>query len=129
MKFSKLPKTRRFGCRGIPMFKFILTLKGLRLTNELVNPRYPQSRRHCKSNPGSQHNVMAYEQFLNDACKVHFKWYTSRIQSKWNGGICPVQKKFDCSRTLTYQSIFQHFQMHLPFKFWRLFGGTGEIRC
>ena len=96
--FLKLPKTRRKGCHEKPIFHFIpidhtiidsLHLY-LRITDLLINLLIQDLRRQdgiLKSTlDRSKHsNVTAYETFLNDQCKIHFKWYTCQDtkQLKW----------------------------------------------
>lgn len=97
-EFKKLPKTKRFGCRSSPIFKFIaidhviidnLHLY-LRLTDLHINLLIQDLRREdgiakaCLDLSKHQH-LVAYEKFLNNDCNIHFAWYTSKEskQMQW----------------------------------------------
>ena len=91
-EYCKLPKAKRFGCRISPIFKFIpidhciidslhlflrvsdllinLLIQDLRRVDGIAKATTLDRNKHC--------NITAYEKFLNDKCKVHFSWYTSR---------------------------------------------------
>jgi hypothetical protein len=114
-RFMALPKNRRKGCQGKPIFSFIpidhviidtLHLY-LRVSDLLINLFIQDLRRHDgiqKSTQGvDSSNITVYEKFLNDKCKIHFKWYTSKEtkQLQWRDLSGPEKDR-----------LFQH--MNIP---------------
>ena len=94
----KLPKTRRVGCCASPMFKFIpidhVIIDSLhlflRVSDLLINLLIQELRRQDGITRAvfdrTKHvNATAYENFLNEVCKIRFHWYTCKEtkQMKW----------------------------------------------
>lgn len=77
---------RRKGCQRSPIFEFVpidhVVIDSLHLflrvaawlTNQPLHPRQDGITKAT----GDHSNVTAYEKFLNDVCKIHFRWYTSK---------------------------------------------------
>jgi hypothetical protein len=137
VNFSKLPKARRFGCRSIRMFKFIpidhVMIDTLhlfpRVSDLLTNLLIQDLRRadgiaRATLDRSKHFNVTAYEQFLNNVCKIHFQWYSARDtkQMEWRDLSGPekvqninIPKYFPAlPNTSSLQDIWVEF--------WRLYG-------
>ena len=97
-KFKQLSAQRRFGCQRSPIFGFVpidhVIIDSLhlflRVSDLLINLFIEDLRRQdgivkATLDRSVHSNATAYEKFLNDSCKIHFRWYTCKEtkQMKW----------------------------------------------
>ena len=139
-EYCKRPKAKRFGCHSNPIFKCVpidhhiidsLHLF-LRVSDVLINLLIQDLRREdgiaraTVFDRTKHSNVTAYEDFLNNVCKIHFKWYTSHEtkQMQWRDLTGPEKirlfNKVDIPKYFPALSNGSAIQ-DIWIEFWRLF--------
>ena len=140
----KLPKSKRFGCQNVPIFDFVpidrviidtlhlfLRVSDL-LTNLLIQDlrRLDGIAKACLDR--QQHsNVVAYEKFLNEVCKINFSWYIDKESKQMQWRDLSGPEKIRLFKNIDIPKYFPALA-HAPIlqdEFWRIFSVLNDPVC